>query len=204
MMRTYLQTALDMIEAASAQALAAEDPEEAVHALARGCCDTLGDRDAHTQPGSLKPGERQFFVAGAFFVTPDKRFHLLVGNCNFPPEQQRLMVPIDGGHLGWVYSNKRKLLLENTDEHGEFRQYLKTSRVGSAMYAPMFWQGAFIGQMLMAAQARRSLREDDLSVLVACCSIATGAWVAKGGPDWLARLYPPRNAFRVGVEGLGS
>ncbi len=204
MLRTFLQTAFDMIEKASAEALAGENPEAAVRALALGCYETLGDREAHIRPGSLKPGERQFFVSGAFFVTPDEEFHLLVGNCNFPPEQERLLIPIDGGHLGWVYANKRKLLLENTDEHGDFRQYLKTSRMGSAIYAPMFWQGAFIGQMLMAAQARGTLRMDDLSVLSACSAIATAAWVAKGGPDWLRRLYPPPTAFRVNAEGINQ
>ncbi|MGE0851504.1 MAG: GAF domain-containing protein [Hyphomicrobiaceae bacterium] len=202
MARTYLQTAFDMIETAGAEALAGDAPEAAIRALARGCYDTLGDREVHTQAGSLKPGEQQFFVAGGFFVTPDEKYHLLVGNCNFPPEQERLMIPIDGGHLGWVYENKAKLLLENTDEHGDFRQYLKTSRMGSAIYAPMFWEGVFIGQMVMAAQARRTMREDDLRVLVACSRIATGAWVAKGGPEWLKRLYPPKNAFRVGADGM--
>ena len=199
---TYLQTAFDMIDTAGAEALAVDDPEAAIRALARGCYDILGDREVHTRPGALRPGECQYFVSGAFFVTPDEKFHLLVGNCNFPSEQERLMIPLDGGHLGWVYHNKRKLLLEDTDEHGAFRQYLKTSLMGSAISMPMFWQGTFIGQMVMAAQARRTMREDDLRVLVTCSRIAIGAWMAKGGPDWLRRLYPPKNAFRIGVDGM--
>ena len=51
-------------------------------------------------------------------------------------------------------------------------------------------------------QARRTMREDDLRVLVACSRIATGAWIAKGGPEWLKQLYPPKNAFRIGADGM--
>src|SRR5580658_8201204 len=112
--------ALAMIDAAGAAALNAEGPEAAIRGLARAYYDLLGDRDAHLKPGALKPGERQFFVAGAFFVTPDTRYHMLVGGVNFPVEQERLMVPIDGGHPGWVYAHRSTLILKNTDEHGEF------------------------------------------------------------------------------------
>ena len=162
----------------------------------------LGDRNAHTVPGALKPGERQFFVAGTFFVTPDRKYHMLVGSVNFPAEQERLLVPIDGGHPGWVYQNNRTLILKNTDEHGEFRQYLKTSRMGSAIFAPLIWEGRFMGQIIMAAQARHTMRDDDLAALVACSRVAAGVWVAKGGPAWLAANYPPANGFYVDKQGM--
>ena len=32
---------------------------------------------------------------------------------------------------------ERPILLENTDDHGEFRQFLKTSRMGSSIYHPV-------------------------------------------------------------------
>jgi len=182
----------------------ASGPEEAMRALARGCFDLLGDREAHARPGALKEGERQYFVAGAFFVTPDRQWHMLVGSLGFPPEQERLLVPIDGGHPGWVHANRSKLLLENTDEHGSFRQYLKTSRMGSTIFAPIMWRGAFHGQLIMAAQARGTMRPVDLAVIVACSRIAAGAWIAHGGPAWLAANYPPREAFRVGRQGLDA
>jgi len=197
-----LRPALAMLDRAGAAALDADGPETAIRALARGCYDLLGDREAHHREGALKPGERQFFVAGAFFVTPDRRYHMLVGNVNFPPEQERLMVPIDGGHPGWVYANRATLLLENTDEHGAFRQYLKTSRMGSTIFAPLIWRGEFLGQLIMAAQARYTMRGDDLAVLVAAARIATGAWIAHDGPAWLAAQYPPANGFYVDREGM--
>src|SRR5277367_473100 len=180
-----LRPTLAMMEVAGEAALEAEGPEAAIRALARAYYNLLGDREAHLRPGALKPGERQFFVAGGFFVTPDTRYHMMVGSVNFPPEQERLMVPIDGGHPGWVYAHRSKLILKNTDEHGEFRQYLKTSRMGSTIFAPLFWKGAFLGQIIMAAQARHTMRDEDLTVLVACSRIAAAAWVAHGGPTWL-------------------
>jgi hypothetical protein len=197
-----LRGALAAIDAAGLAAANADGPEAAIHALASAYHGVLGDRDAHLAPGALKPGERQYFVAGGFFVTPDARYHMLVGSVNFPPEQQRLMVPIDGGHPGWVYANRSTLILKNTDEHGAFRQYLKTSRMGSTIFAPIIWQGAFLGQMIMAAQARYTMRDEDLAVLVMAARIATGLWVAHGGPAWLAASYPPPDAFYVDKEGM--
>jgi hypothetical protein len=199
-----LSAGLALVEEAGAAALGADGPESAMRAIAQRIYAHLGDRTAHEKPGALKSGERQFFVAGTFFVTPDKAWHMLVGNVNFPPEQARLLVPIDGGHPGWVYEHRAKLLLENTDEHGEFRQYLKTSRMGSAIFGPMFWRGEFVGQLIMAAQARYTMNATDLAVICACAQVAAAAWVAHGGPAWLARAYPPANGYKVGQQGLSN
>jgi hypothetical protein len=198
----HMRDALELIDRTGEEALNAAGPEEAIRALARGYYDLLGDREAQKRDGALKAGERQFLVAGGFFVTPDTRYHMLVGNVNFPPEQERLLVPIDGGHPGWVYANRSKLILKNTDEHGSFRQYLKTSRMGSAIFAPIIWQGEFHGQMIMAAQARYTMRDEDLAVLVACSRVAAGMWIAHGGPAWLRGAYPPKNGFYVDKQGM--
>jgi hypothetical protein len=198
----FLAAALAMLDRSGAAALGAPGPEEAMQALLRGCFDLLGDREAHRRPGSLKPEEKQYFVAGSFFVTPDRRHHMLVGNIGFPPEQRRLMVPIDGGHPGRVFATKSKLLLENTDEHGGFRQYLKTSRMGSAIYAPIIWRGEFHGQLVMAAQARWTMRPADLNVFVAASRIAAACWIAHGGPAWLAANGVPSDAFYADRQGM--
>jgi len=198
------QTLFAMIEHAGQAALNAEGPEQAIAILMKACHETLGDRQAHLTPGALKPGEHQYLVAGAFFVTPDKKFHMLTGSVGFPPEQQRLMIPIDGGHPGHVYETQKKLILKNTDEHGAFRQYLKSSRMGSALYAPMIWNGSFIGQLLVAAQARNTMRDIDLDALVAIARLATAIWVAKGGLEWTDSNYPPSNGFYAGKEGVNS
>jgi hypothetical protein len=202
---THWTSPLAMMEEAGQAALNAQGPEEAIRILARACFETLGDRKtAHRVPGALLPGEHQYFIAGAFLVTPDRMHHMLVGNIGFPAEQERLLVPIDGGHPGYVYSTQAKLILKNTDEHGAFRQYLKSSRMGSTIFAPMIWKGEFLGQLIMAAQARNTLRDEDLEILVAMSRIATGAWVGHGGPAWLRSIYPPANGFYVGKHGLGD
>jgi hypothetical protein len=193
---------LALVDACGEAALNAPGPEAAIRAIASRYHEALGDRTAHEREGALKAGERQYFVAGGFFITPDGAWHMLVGNVNFPPEQERLMIPIDGGHPGWVVKNRSKLLLRNTDEHGQFRQYLKTSRMGSAIFAPLFWQGEILGQIVMAAQARYTMRNEDLAVLAACSRAAAAAWIAHGGPAWLAATYPPPNPFKVGLDGV--
>ena len=195
---------LGLIESAGQAALNADGPEAAIRILSQACFDTLGDREAHLRPGALKPGERQYFISGAFIVAPDKRHHMLVGSIGFPPEQQRLMVPIDGGHPGAVYASRSKLILKNTDDHGEFRQYLKSSRMGSTLFAPMIWKGEFLGQLVMAAQARYTMRDCDLEAIVALSRVATGAWVAHGGPAWLLAEHPPANGYYVDIAGVDA
>lgn len=193
---------LAMLDTAGAAALAATGPEGAMRAIAQACFDTLGDRAAHLRVGALKEGERQYFVSGTFFVTPDRQHHMLVGSIGFPPEQRRLMVPIDGGHPARVMAARRPLLLANTDEDQGFRQYLKSSRMGSSAYAPMIFRGDFLGQLIIAAQARHTLAAVDLAALSAAAHLAAAAWVAQGGPAWLRDNANPPDAYHAAKQGL--
>ena len=158
---------------------------EIVHAALR----ITGDGTAHERPGALNLGERHFHVAGAFMVSPDRTHHLLLAEWGFPPEQHRLHYPLDTGHPGWVWRNEQALILENTDQHDDFVQILKTARMGSALYAPMIWQGKFIGQLLTAAQARNTYTPPDLVRLQALAGMAATAYMAKGGPGQLAQIW---------------
>ena len=193
---------LEIIRNGGLSALNLSGPEDAIEKLVEQFFDVLGDRFADKKPGSLKPGERQYFVAGAFIVSPDQKHHMLIANRGFPAEQRRLLVPIDAGNPGWVWKNRKPLLLENTDQHAEFRQYLKTSRMGSAIFTPMVWKGEFLGQVIMAAQARYTMRQCDLDGLTAISRLASALWIAHSGPAWLAQEYPPKDAFYVGSEGV--
>jgi len=192
---------LAMLGRAGAEALAAEGPEAALHALALGCQAVLGDHEAARRPGALLPGERDYRVAGCFLLTPGG-YHMLVGNVGFPPDQRRLMIPAEGGHPGRVMRSGKPLLLANTDEDTGFRQYLKTSRMGSACYAPMQCRGRFLGQFVVAAQARWTYAEADLAALVVVARIATGAFLAQGGEAWLAANADPPDGFRVPMGGV--
>ena len=197
-----MPAALAMLEQAGAAALAADGPEGAMRAIAQGCFDTLGARIAHLRPGALKGDERQYFVAGTFLVTPDRRHHMLVGSIGFPAEQRRLMVPIDGGHPARVMTERAALLIANTDEDRGFRQYLKSSRMGSSAYAPMLFRGDFLGQIIIAAQARHTLRPEDLAVLAAASHLACAVWVAQGGPEWLRYNASPPDAYVAAIRGI--
>ena len=194
---------LDALTQAHARALSCTDLESAWRELARFCVAHLGDPQAHTVPGAMAEGQTQYKISGCFVVTPDKQHHMLVGNVGFPAEQARLMIPLDGGHPGWVYTHRQDLLLGDTAQSTTaFKQYLKTSRMGSAMYCPMVSQQQFIGMFVMAAQAKHTLRESDISVMRLVAHLAVALWHAHGGPAWLAAHHPPENAFRVAAEGL--
>lgn len=179
----------DAVAQAIAAAKAADSPEAVVQASMAVMWSHLGDRSAHLVPGALGPDQHQFFVAGAFFVTPGRLQQMLVGNTGFPPDQKRLLIPIDGGHPGQVIAKATPLLLEDTRKHTEFRQYLRTARMGSAVYAPLIWDDAAQGLLIVAAQAAGTMRQQDLAAIVELAPTVVGEWCARGGPEWLKTEY---------------
>lgn len=186
-----LGTALQ--QAAEAAAL-----ETALHGLCRVAHDTLGDYGAAIRPGALHEGERDYRVAGVFLVTPDRRYNMLVGNVGFPAEQRRLMIPIAWNHPGQVVATGKPILLPDTDrESGRFRQFLKSSRMGSSVYAPIHAEGVLVGQIVAAAQARGTYDAEDLARLQILAAAAALAWRAQDGAAWLAADYPAADAWRA-------
>lgn len=191
---------IGLVEHAGAAAAAETDPESALRALLAPLQSELGRREGVFD---LPEGVSQFFVAGAFIVTPDSGWHMLTGSIGFPAEQRRLMIPIDGGHPGRVRASGVPLHLPDTEsEPGKFKQYLKTARMGSAIYAPMIWQNRFLGQIVMAGRARDTLGREDFAIMRAAAPLAAAVWIAHGGKDWLVCTYPPVDAFRVPMDGL--
>lgn len=164
-------------------------PEAAIHAIVQVMFARLGDRQAHLRPDALSAHQTQFFVAGAFMVTPDEGKMMLIGNIGFPEEQRRLLIPIDGGNPGQVIASGKRLLLEDTTVRSDFRQYLSTARMGSAIYAPLLRSGRPFGLTIMAAQARWTFRQRDLAALTALASVAEAAWLRLDGASWLHREY---------------
>ena len=65
---------------------------------------------------------------------------------------------------------------------------LRGAEAFRARYAPMFARGGFVGQLILAAQARNTFRADDLDVLVALASVAALAYARTDGPAWFAAL----------------
>jgi hypothetical protein len=167
----------------------AATPEDAIHAIVQVFHANLGDRDAHRKPDALLPGQSQFFVGGAFMVTPDRANLMLIGNIGFPADQRRLLVPIDGGNPGQVIATGKPLLIEDTTTRADFRQYLSTSRMSSAIYAPLALSGRTIGLIIMAAQARWTFGTADLNALTALIPAAEAAWHRLDGARWLDSEY---------------
>ena len=163
----------------------ANAPEDAIHEIVKVFHTRLGDRQAHLRPDALLAGQNQFFVAGAFMATPDRTNLMLIGNIGFPADQRRLRVPIDGGNPGQVMASGKPLLLEDTTTRPDFKQYLSTSRMSSAIYAPLMQSGEAIGLIIMAAQARWTFGAADLYALTALAPVAEAAWQRLDGPAWL-------------------
>ena len=169
-------------------AAAAGDIETALSAISAGAWTALGDPKAHERPGALKPGEHQFAVSGYFMLSPDGTETILVAEHGFPPEQHRLRIASDLAHPGWVVKHRKPLLLANTDEDSNFKQILKTARMGSAMYSPMIWDETFIGLLITASQARNTYGEDDHTAHQAFANAAAAVYMAHDGPGFTKAL----------------
>ena len=180
--------ALARLAEATQAANDAPDVESALMYLTAATQEVLGDKEAHLRPGGLRAGERQFTDSGIFLITPDRQHNLLVAEHGFPPEQHRLRIPINLGHPGRVVQYQRPLVLANTDESPDFRQILKTARMGSAVFGPMCWRGQMLGQILTAAQARHTYSTIDLDLFMGFAHVAAAVYIAHGGPEWLRTL----------------
>ena len=163
--------------------------ETILKAFSTAAMKTLGDPSAAKIPGNLKANEYQFSVAGFFLHIPERKESCLVAEQGFPVEQHRLCIPDDVGHPGWVVKHKKPLLLSNTDEHSDFKQILKSARMGSAMYSPMFSSGNFIGQFITASQARQTYRIQDHEIHQVYTSCANLVFNALNGSSIL-KLHP--------------
>ena len=163
--------------------------ETILKAFSTAAMKTIGDPSAAKIPGNLKANEYQFSVAGFFLHIPERKESCLVAEQGFPVEQHRLCIPDDVGHPGWVVKHKKPLLLSNTDEHSDFKQILKSARMGSAMYSPMFSSGTFIGQFITASQARQTYRIQDHEIHQVYTSCANLVFNALNGSSIL-KLHP--------------
>jgi GAF domain-containing protein len=179
------------------------EPEAAVAHITRIARAVMGDLDAGKNPGALKPGERDFRVAGIFFATPKRDHLILFADHDFPAEQRHLRISIYDSRPGHTVRTGQPVIIPNTDHDTTFRQILKSARMGSAVYAPVVWDGQVLGMFNIAAQARNSFDRTDLQAGMLFANLAAATWVAKGGPahlaDVAARLGPWDEARREGT-----
>ena len=157
--------------------------EASMSVVTKTILDILGDKTAHLKPGGLKEGENQYSVSAAVMISKTKEFNIFFAQQNFPKHQYKLKIPIDHGHPGSVVKNQKPLLLSNTDEHQDFKQILDTSRMGSSIYYPFFWNGVMLGQLICGSQARNTYRNLDLELIKPFAKIASLLWVSHNGID---------------------
>lgn len=164
------------------------DAEDGVRHFTRMTHALLGDPDAWTQPGALKPGETQFVVSGVFFIAPDRDHMILFADNGFPAAQRHARISVTDSRPGHTVRTKQAAVVPNTDEDAIFRQILSSGRVGCSIYVPVMWKSEVIGMFNTAAQARYMLDETDMRVQKLAAALAAGVWMGLGGPGLLGEV----------------
>lgn len=173
-----------------ADAAAAEGPEEALWCITRALPTLLGDPTASLAPGAFRetPPPAITLAAAAFLRMPEGKYHLISAPVNFPSAQHHELVDIALGHPGHVAVHRRPLLLRDTALEPSFVKILQAFRAGSSMFAPMLWEGRYLGVLICANAARCTFGECDLAVMTAFAALASALFVAHGGEAWLSSL----------------
>jgi GAF domain-containing protein len=172
----------------AAEGAAAHGPEEALYAITRAIPALLGDPSAALRPNAFRESPPPIIGAAAvaFMVTADRQHHMITAPVNFAPEQYHELVDIRLGHPGEVARTRQPMLLRDTALHASFVKILQTFRAGSSMFAPILWQGEYLGVLICANAARNSFGEADLIAHRGFAALAASLWVAQGGPAWMA------------------
>jgi putative methionine-R-sulfoxide reductase with GAF domain len=184
----YFERVLTGLQQAAELSRKESEPEEALRHCTRIARAVMGDLDAGKRPGALKEGERDFKVSGIFFAAPKRDHLILLADHDFPGEQRHLRISIMDSRPGHTVRTGQPVVVPNTDKDQSFRQILKTARMGSAVYAPMIWNGTVLGMFNIAAQARDTYDTTDLQVGMAFANLASATWMALDGPAYLAGL----------------
>jgi hypothetical protein len=56
------------------------------------------------------------------------------------------------------------------------------------MFAPLLWQGEYLGVLICANAARGTYAEADLAALQGFAGLGAALFMAHGGPAWLAGM----------------
>jgi hypothetical protein len=174
----------------AAEGAAAPGPEEALWAITRTVPALLGDPAAALRPNAFRedPAPRIGAAATVFLRMPDGRHHLISAPVNFAPSQHHELVAIELGHPGHVAKTRQPMLLHDTALHASFVKILQSFRAGSSMFAPLLWQGEYLGVLICANAARGTYAEADLAALQGFAGLGAALFMAHGGPAWLAGM----------------
>lgn len=172
----------------AAEGAAAKGPEEALYAITRALPALLGDPSAALRPNAFRedPPPKVGAACTAFMRTADGLHHMIVAPVNFAPEQYHELVDIRLGHPGEVAHTRQPMLLRDTALHASFVKILQSFRAGSSIFAPLIWQGEYLGVLICANAARNTFGEMDLIAHRGFAALAASLWVAQGGREWMA------------------
>ena len=186
----------------AAEGAAAPSAEEALWAITRTVPALLGDPGAALRPNAFREDPPPTIGAAAtvFLRMPDGLHHLIAAPVNFAPGQHHELVAIELGHPGHVAKTRQPMLLHDTALHASFVKILQSFRAGSSMFAPLLWQGEYLGVLICANAARGTFSEGDLAALQAFAGLGAALFMAHGCPAWLAGMDPAG----LSVRRLGS
>jgi hypothetical protein len=185
----FYRKATETLAAVAAEGSKVTGPEEALALVTAAARNILGDRDRAAETGNLKNKEKDLYACGMFFLLPGGERQMLLAPENYGPEQGYMVIGTDIGHPGWVITNRKPLILKNTDDHNSFVKIIQTFKAGSVVYAPIEWNGVFLGQIICASQGRNVMDDPDLAVLIALANLAASLWVAHKGPQMLQEIH---------------
>ena len=181
----FYERAINVLHDVNEAAWRETDPEQGVSHFTRATRDLLGDPDAPSRPGAIKPGEKQFVVSGVFFIAPPGD-HMILFADNF--NQRHARISVTDSRPGHTVQTRQAAVVPNTDEDTIFRQILSSGRVGCSVYVPVMWRGEVIGMFNTAAQARYMFDETDMRVQKLFAACAAGVWMGRGGSYHVAEV----------------
>ena len=156
------------------------DPERALGHITRVAQATLGDPE--------RGRDAAFRCSGVFLLAPSGDHLILFAEHGYPPDQHRARISITDSNPGLVVRTGQPKIVPNTDDDANFRQILRTARVGSSCYLPVIWRRQVLGMLNVAAEARYALSEIDRDMGLLFANLAAATWMALDGPRFLAQV----------------
>jgi GAF domain-containing protein len=176
----YFERITRALQEAAEASQAESDPERALGHITRVAQAALGDLE--------RAREGAFRCSGVFLLAPSGDHLILLAEHGYPADQHRARISIMDSNPGLVVRTGRAKIVPNTEEDPNFRQILRTTRVGSSCYLPVIWQRQVLGMFNVAAEARYALSEIDRDTGLLFANLAAATWMALEGPRFLEQI----------------
>ena len=108
------------------------------------------------------------------FRYDNEQDQFVVAACDGVSESEaNLTIPADYGMISKAVMDRESMLLLDTDNVREYRQFLESQRIRSVIYTPMKWREEIYGVAFAGNQDRESFNENDLN-LISAMSVQAG------------------------------